>query len=158
MRLIVVRHGKAEVHSSTGKDEDRSLKPRGTRQAEFLAAHFTASDTPALILASRFERAITTAQVIQKATQSPLEIVRQLEVGYAPSSASELIAAHAGTSPLMLVGHNPQLADFIWVLTNGLPPQDSGLRTGEAVVLDVDPANLVGTGKELARIRHGDDD
>jgi phosphohistidine phosphatase len=159
MRLIIVRHGKAEMHSPSGKDEDRRLKPRGKRQAEFLAAHFAKDDQrPELILASRFERAIATAHVIQKATGSPLELARQLEVGHASSSASDLVAAHASRSSLMLVGHNPQLADLVWALTRGLPPQDSGLRTGEAVVLEIDPANLIGTAKELARIRHGEED
>jgi phosphohistidine phosphatase len=159
MRLIIVRHGKAEIHSPTGQDESRRLKPRGKRQAEFLAAFFSATDQrPALILTSRFERAIATAQIIQKATESPLELAKKLEVGHASSAASELLAAHSARSPLMLVGHNPQLSDFIWALTRGLPPQDSGLRTGEAVILEVDPANPIGTAKEVARVRDRNDD
>ena len=159
MRLIIVRHGKAEVRSPSGKDEDRRLKPRGVRQAEFLASHFAREgERPALILASRFERAIATAHVIQRATETALQLARQLEVGYASSSASELVAANTSHNPLMLVGHNPQLADLVWALTHGLPPQDSGLRTGEAVVLEIDPSNLIGTAKEIARIRHGEED
>lgn len=159
MRLIIVRHGKAEIHSPTGKDEDRRLKPRGKRQAEFLAAYFAQEgQRPALILASRFERAIATAHIIQRPTESPLQVARQLEVGHASSSAADLVAAHISHDPLMLVGHNPQLADLVWALTRGLPPQDSGLRTGEAVVLEIEPGNLIGTAKEVARVRHGEEE
>lgn len=156
MLLYIVRHGKAEINAPTGRDEDRRLKPKGKRQAAFLAEWFAAEGRrPELILASRFERAIATARVIQEATGAPLELARQLEVGYASSAASQLIAAHATRSPLMLVGHNPQLADLVWALTRGLPPHDAGLRTGEGVLLEIDPANPVGTGRELERLRLG---
>ncbi len=154
MRCVIVRHGKAETASATGRDEDRVLKPRGVRQAEFLAAAFAGEGRrPSLIIASRFERAISTAHIIQKVTGAPLHLAPHLEVGHAASVGLDLIKSHSPHSPLMLVGHNPQLAELVWVLTKGMPPQDAGLRTGEAVELELDPRAVIGGAKELARLR-----
>lgn len=159
MRCIIVRHGKAERNSESGQDEDRVLKPRGRRQAEFLSRQFSDPENrPALILASRFERAITTAKTIQEAAGCPLRRSAELESGHACSAAVELIARHVSSTPLMLVGHNPQLSELVWVLIHGLPAQEAGLRTGEAVLLDLRPSNLLGTAKELARLRLEDED
>jgi phosphohistidine phosphatase len=157
MRCIVVRHGKAERSAPSGEDADRALAPMGIRQAEFLG-HQCAARPPSLILASRFERARHTAQVIQRATGAPLELLRELEVGHPCSTVLRALAAHAGRSPLMLVGHNPQLSELVWLLTRGVPAQEAGLRTGEAVLLDVDPQNLVGAGREIERLRLDEDD
>jgi phosphohistidine phosphatase len=156
MHLIIVRHGKADQSSPTGRDEDRPLKPRGERQAEFLGQQF-AERPPALILTSRYERAFTTARLIQRAVGSPLHTVPELEGGRQPSAALELIASHTA-DPLMLVGHNPQLAELVWILTRGMPAQDSGLRTGEVVLLEIDHAEPVGTAHELERLRSDDGD
>jgi phosphohistidine phosphatase len=159
MRCIIVRHGKAERTSETGRDEDRVLTARGRRQAEFLARLFAApAKRPALILASRFERALTTAKIIETAAGCPLRKVPELEAGTPCSEAIELIARHKSSVPLMLVGHNPQLAELIGVLLHGLPVQEEDLRTGEAVALELHASNLVGTAKELARLRLEDED
>lgn len=40
MRLFVLRHAKTEQESSTGKDFDRDLKPKGIRQLESMADYF----------------------------------------------------------------------------------------------------------------------
>lgn len=159
MRCIIVRHGKAEPSSESGQDQDRVLRPRGRRQAQFLARQFSDPDRrPALILTSRFERAFATANVIQKAAGCPLQKVPELEAGSPCSAAVELIARHRSQAPLMLVGHNPQLAQLVWVLIHGLPAQEEDLRTGEAVELELRVARLAGTATELARLRLEDDD
>jgi phosphohistidine phosphatase len=154
MRCIIVRHGKAEASSDTGRDEDRILKPRGRLQAQFLGRALAVDGRrPALIMSSRFERAISTAHIIQKALTAPLHLAPELEVGHPPSLAVDLIQRHASHSPLMFVGHNPQLSELIWLLTHGAPAEESGLRTGEAVVLDLDPPDFVGAARELERLR-----
>ena len=154
MRCIIVRHGKADASAGSGLDADRALTGHGRRQAKFLCRAFGAPDRrPALILASRFERAITTARLIQSALGAPLRVVGELEVGHPCSAAISLIARNLAASPLMLVGHNPQLSELVGALLRGLPPSESGLRTGEAVELELSPPELTGTAKELARFR-----
>jgi phosphohistidine phosphatase len=159
MRLVIVRHGKAEADSPTGRDEDRRLKKRGERQAQWLGEQF-AKEPPALILSSSHQRAISTARFIQNATGSPLTFERRLELGHSVSQAIDAVVDHrpADGGPLMIVGHNPQLAQVVWVLLQGPPVQQVDLRTGEAVVVDVDPGNGLGTAKLVARLRMSEED
>lgn len=159
MRCIIVRHGKAERDAASGRDQDRVLRPRGRRQAEFLARRYSEPGRrPALILTSRFDRALATANIIQKAAGCVLRKTPELEAGSPCSAAVELVAGHLSTAPLMLVGHNPQLAELIWVLLHGLPVREVDLGTGEAVELELRPAHLLGTATELARLRLEDED
>jgi phosphohistidine phosphatase len=158
MRLVIVRHGKAEADSPSGRDEDRRLKKRGERQARWLGKHF-ANEPPAVILTSGHERANATAMIIQEATGVPLTIERRLELGHSPSQALDIITdQHAEQRPLMLVGHNPQLAQLVWLLVQGTPVQQADLRTGEAVVLELDSADAIGRATLVDRIRMLDDD
>lgn len=152
MRLAIVRHGKADQSTSTGRDQDRALKARGENQACFLAAFFGAAEQrPALIITSRFERAFATARIIQNSAACPLHTAPELELGPV-SGAVALIQRHSA-DPLMLVGHNPQLSELIWLLKHGAPAEDAGLRTGEAVILEIDPHEPIGSAHELARVR-----
>lgn len=158
--MIIVRHGKAEADSPSGRDEDRRLKKRGERQARWLGEQF-AQRAPALILSSGHERAIATARLIHQQTGSELRHEAKLELGYVASDALGVIAAHAdgcGDRPLMIVGHNPQLGQLLWVLTQGMPVEESDLRTGEAVVLDFDPADAIGKAAAVARVRMPDEE
>lgn len=159
VRVIIVRHGKAEADAPSGREEDRRLKQRGERQARWLAEHF-AAEPPAMILSSGHERAIATATIIHEHTRSPLHTERRLEVGRSASQALDLIADHAGECAdraLMVVGHNPQLGQLLWVLTQGAPPQQADLRTGEAVILEVSPDQAIGRARVVARLRLPED-
>jgi phosphohistidine phosphatase len=156
MRLYIVRHGKAETDSPTGRDQDRPLKGRGDKQARYLGAWFSVDRRrPAQIITSRFERAFETARLIQEAVGCQLQTAPELESGEPPSKAVELISGQ-DRSPLMIVGHNPQLSELIWILTRGMPAEEAGLRTGEAVVLDVDHKDPIGSAHELERVRMED--
>lgn len=159
MKLIIVRHGKAEADSPTGRDQDRRLKHRGERQVAYLADHFARAPLrPALIISSSFERAIKTAQAIQKSTGVKLHLDPRLQSGRPTSDALAIIEDHTSADPLMLVGHNPQLGELIDLLTRGAPPEEADLRTGEAVVIEIDPKDPVGQGDEVQRIRLDGDD
>jgi phosphohistidine phosphatase SixA len=159
MKLLILRHGKAETQAPTGLDQDRALRPRGERQSRHVAQQLLLKElSPALILSSRFERAIATAHIAQKLLLSPLHTAPELEGGREPSSALELISRHSKYDPHMLVGHNPQLAQLLWVLTKGVPAQDADLRTGECVVLEVDGDAPVNSARELERIRAAEDE
>jgi phosphohistidine phosphatase len=157
VRIIIVRHGKAEADSPTGRDEDRRLKKRGERQARWLGNQF-ADSPPSLIVTSGHQRAIATANLIQSATDAPLLIERRLELGHSAAQALDCILDHARDGALMLVGHNPQLAQLVWVLTQGAPARTIDLRTGEAVILDVDPAGDIGSAAVIERLRMPEDD
>src|SRR5215510_8957208 len=74
MRLYVLRHGKAERDSDSGRDEDRPLAERGKAQCQGLADLFTKKDPPrqlrpppTVILSSPAARADSTARIIAAA-------------------------------------------------------------------------------------------
>jgi phosphohistidine phosphatase len=135
MLLAIVRHGKAEARPEGGSDRDRRLRPRGERQARWLGERFAREHRPALILSSPFERAITTARLINESLRLHLQTARELECDEPVSRAIHLIEGSAGDSPLMLVGHNPQLSGLASALLHGVGSRRLELRTGEAAVL-----------------------
>lgn len=142
MRLYIVRHGKAERDSESGRDQDRDLRPRGKRQAEFLADALAADEhVPGLIVTSRFNRAFDTARAIQQTVGCPLHTDPLLETDLPVSNAVTVvqrIASRTDVRALAIVGHNNQLTEFVAMLGSGHNDVDGHyLRTGEAAVFDV---------------------
>ncbi|MEX2219234.1 MAG: histidine phosphatase family protein [Phycisphaerales bacterium] len=155
MLLWLLRHGKAESGSPSGRDDDRALAPRGERQAEWLGRTIARRpDRPALILSSPILRAIETARRLNGALAAPLEQSESLEVGRPPSAALALIQSHAA-DPVMLVGHNPQMAGLLGLLTEG-HGHESQFQTGQAFLLDLDPDNPIGRADLVATLRSDD--
>src|SRR5439155_3966479 len=73
MRLMLLRHGKPESESPTGRDFDCPLAKEGFRQAQFIAAQLEeerkrAESTPVAVLSSPAARARATAKVIAQAS------------------------------------------------------------------------------------------
>ncbi len=160
MRLLVVRHGKAERISESGLDRDRQLRLRGQRQAEYLGAAFGQQRiAPDVIIASSFVRAQQTAAILARVLNVALIGDDRLLCDAPVSEALDLIAEHAalGQSPCF-VGHNPQLEDLVTVLTLGPTGYGQRLRTGEAVHLELDPASPMSSARELARLRLAGED
>lgn len=155
MRIIIVRHGKAEASAESGRDVDRRLRKRGERQSRWLGAQFAAAP-PGLILSSPHERAIATARLIHEACGSPLHVEPRLELGCPASAVLELIdqgREEAGVGALMLVGHNPQLGQALWMLTQGTPCGEAELKTGEAAVLEIDSDGGPGCARLVKKLR-----
>src|SRR5437773_10540738 len=77
MRLMLLRHGKPESESPTGRDFDCPLAKEGFRQAQFIAAQLgegskLAESTPVAVLSSPAARARATAKVIAQALERPV--------------------------------------------------------------------------------------
>lgn len=152
MRLWIVRHGKADQHSPTGRDFDRPLTLRGQNQASWLGQTIAAKKRqPSVILSSDLDRALHTARLIQAEINCPLEIVQQLQTGHSVTEAVNIIAERV-TDPnlgagLMLVGHNPTFGELVWALEQGLPAREAMMRTGETAVFDFEEGGEFGVGK-----------
>ncbi len=139
LQMAIVRHGKAEAHAESGHDRDRRLRPRGERQAVWLGERLAAAGfRPGLILSSPYERAITTARLINESLGAPLEIEGALACDEPASRALALIEGHAGRSALMIVGHNPQLSRLIAVLLDPASRRAGEMQTGMAALLRVE--------------------
>jgi phosphohistidine phosphatase len=159
MRLWIVRHGKADQVSPTGRDEDRELMKRGRKQAEWLGEKIASKKRrPAMILSSGLARARATAELINQHLKCELEYARELETGRAPSLVADLICRRISEGGLMVVGHNPTLGELVWILERGLPAHEAMMRTGEAAVFDFENEFGIGRGTLHKRLRLDGDD
>lgn len=171
MRVYLVRHGKAEKGSPSGRDEDRPLQTRGERQSLWLAQAIgqgAASHRPRLILTSPAARARRTAELIGVELACPVRVLAALALGHPAAEALREIQQAAtevrsaagdasGPAGLMVVGHNPQLEILIPMIVPQLPSDEAELRTGQAFVVDVaGPAGLAGSGHAVTKLRSDD--
>lgn len=153
LRLYVTRHGKAEPESPTGRDEDRPLRRKGEKQAEFLASHLLASDRhPHLILRSRLRRAVETAAILTEALGCDEREEPTLGLGHPVSEvieALELVARQPEPRDVMLIGHNPQMEILVGALVSGANAGSVRMRTGECAILEFDADDALIGGARL---------
>jgi phosphohistidine phosphatase len=161
MRLIVLRHGKAEPRADSGADADRALTERGTRQAEHVAEALKATPLrPDRIVTSPIRRALETARIVQRrladaGIECPFELARGLETDRGLGAALDVIAENADVPVLLIVGHNPQLESLVVrASAGGIPGRAEVLKTGQGVVLEVpDPRAVIGGAECVEVIR-----
>lgn len=169
MRLLIIRHGKAEADAPTGRDEDRPLAERGHAQARHLAKALKAEAglRPRLLIASGHVRAWDTAGIIAQALDIPRQREPVLELGHTSAEVVDVLAVlAAGRHPgapliarapapdvIALVGHNPQLERLAGVILAGPMGSGPGLRTGEMIAIDWSPLEGLGTGRLVTTLR-----
>ncbi len=160
MRLYLIRHGKAQKHSDSGRDEDRVLATKGREQAEWLGIDLRRSERPPeRLLTSPAARARETAVLIAEGLGVPAELDDRLGLATLPSAVIALISTLPVTGSVALVGHNPTLSIVADLLCQG-PGAARGveLRTGQAAVLDLaDPDRPLGTAELWGLLRAEDD-
>jgi len=145
MLIVIIRHGQAEAYSNDGTDFSRMLKPAGERQAAYLADRLAGIE-PAVtrIVSSRAARAWRTASIIGQALGIVVEAEDCLLVDEPASTVIDRIAEWAESGALVLVGHNPQVSQLAALLGGNTNAGSMGQRTGEAVVIEIDPADPIG--------------
>lgn len=115
MDLYLLRHAEA---GEAPRDEDRQLTERGRRQARAVAAGIAWLDLGLnAILTSPLPRATQTAQPVADALRMRLASSAALATGHHPAEALALL--HGRGDAVLLVGHEPQLAEIIRMLTGG---------------------------------------
>ncbi|MCC6661610.1 MAG: histidine phosphatase family protein [Phycisphaerales bacterium] len=140
MRVYLIRHGKAEDKSQSGRDADRLLVGHGEEQARWLAVRLgeaPGGERPRLILASRIARARRTAELIREGIGCEMRGEPLLENSGRDDEVIEIVAARAkrgDAGALALVGHNPQIS----VLASRLAGADISMQTGQAAAVDID--------------------
>lgn len=156
MRLYVIRHGKAERDSATGRDEDRPLKPKGIRQSQWLGEQLAAAgkQKPELIVASPLARAVDTARAIHQAVRCPLEFADALSTHSTTSEILKLIERKRSIGSLVIVGHNPLLEEVVAAIIANGSAEPPVMQTGAAAVIDIKAnASLLAGGKLVAMLR-----
>ena len=132
--LYLLRHAKSSWDDPRLADHERPLAPRGREAARRLAKHMArAKLRPDLVLCSSAARAVETYEALAGALRGP-EV--STEDGLYGAVTEDLLArlrqVGEGVRSVMLVGHNPGLAD-LGRLRDKLP-------TGALAVLSFDGA------------------
>ena len=111
MELYLLRHGIAEDHSETGRDEDRRLTAEGRRKLEsVLERAHAAGASPTAIFSSPLRRALETAELAARGLGYEGRIVRhsRADARFVTARGLEIRArARQKKHLFLLVGHEP---------------------------------------------------
>ncbi len=147
MLLYLLRH--AEAETSAPSDRQRRLTPKGEEQAVRVGKFCRREGlAPCLILTSPATRARQTAEAVAEC----LPDAQLLEAPWAtcgmdPVRAVEELEACVKISPVMLVGHQPDLGELAAALL-GLPrPQALRWRKSLLAGIDTGPGIRAGAGE-----------
>jgi phosphohistidine phosphatase len=151
--IWIIRHGKADQESPTGRDADRPLRPRGQRQARWLAAQLAGrDDAPRRLFASPAARARATGEIVAEGLGLAAEFDERLLVDEPAGPVVDLLGALWQADAALrvaVVGHNPQLS----MLARALGAPDCALRTGEAVAIAFAGELELGAGAVVGALR-----
>jgi phosphohistidine phosphatase len=150
--LFVLRHGKAERDSDSGRDFDRPLAERGWRDAEAVGREMRARRLdPEAVLASPAKRAVETV-VAWGRGYGPLGT--SYEPGIYEASADRLLNIVKGVDDsierLLIVGHNPGFEDLI--VRVAADATGGGLPTAAMAAIEFPVEHWNDVGKRNGRI------
>lgn len=155
MRILLIRHGVAEVANgssrSAEKDAQRPLSKVGRKKMRKAARGILRlAPKPDLIAASPLTRAAQTAEIVAEEYPG----IRTLQIAaLSPRKPTadllEWLAAHPPKTTVALVGHEPSLSTFLCLLLTGLEESFLELRKGGAALVEMPDPPAAGRGKLL---------
>ena len=120
MELYFLRHGIAEDHSATGRDQDRRLTEEGREKLRRVLKRAAAAGVePSLILSSPYKRAVETAEIAASELHYKGDILRvgSLTPDSSPPSVWSEIREHRDQPSILLAGHEPLFSSTVaWLL------------------------------------------
>jgi phosphohistidine phosphatase len=163
MELYILRHGIAVDRGTPGykKDGDRPLTPEGEEKMREIAEAILGMDLKFdLILSSPYVRAEQTAHIVAGELDEEVNFSDFLKPG---GNSLELIAEINDEKPqrILLVGHEPDLSQFVSVLVTGGSDALIDLKKGGLCKLTTDKLvfgrcatlNWLLTPKQLRKLR-----
>lgn len=136
-RLFLLRHAKSSWKDPDLTDHDRPLNKRGKRDAPRMGKLLSDEGLiPDLILSSTALRARNTAELVAKASGYPgaIELSGDLYHADVPTFLAVLQELFYDYSGVLLVGHNPGIAEFLYVLTG----QSEQMPTAALALVELD--------------------
>lgn len=139
-RLILTRHAKSSWEQPGQADEDRPLNDRGRRAARALGDWLASRGyEPEEVLCSPAKR---TSETWERVALAPLEVrpaLRFVPQLYHASPETMLAVLRTATAPtVMMIGHNPGIAEFAAQLPARVPVDPEFRRYPTAATLVVD--------------------
>jgi phosphohistidine phosphatase len=117
MIIYFLRHASAGEHLlSPKKDEKRALDKEGIEQCGYVGRALTAIDAHVdVIISSPLKRATQTASLVgnEMGYESKIQIEEHLKPGATFNDFRRLLEKYATPESIMVVGHNPNLSQFL---------------------------------------------
>jgi phosphohistidine phosphatase len=135
-RLILLRHAKSSLDDPTLSDRDRPLNKRGRKSAKAVGKWLhDLNILPDLILCSNAVRATETCELLK--LDSTVRVVPDLYMAQADTILDVMQQAEGNC--VMLIGHNPGIADFAQRLVTAPPPHGrfQDYPTGATLIVDI---------------------
>jgi len=138
-RLILIRHAKSSWDDPLMRDHDRPLNKRGREAAEDLGQWLASRDyLPDEILCSTATRTVETLKCLAPAfAQLPSPRLSETLYHAAPDVMMAVLRKATGRCVMML-GHNPGIAEFAHMLPARAPADPDFLRYPTAATLVAD--------------------
>lgn len=123
MKLYFLRHGIAQARETwKGSDETRPLTPNGAaRMAQQAKGMVRLGLQVDIILTSPLTRAVETANITARAL-AKIDVLAQdirLSPGFGSKELVNILADHAKSKAMLLVGHEPDFSNTIAALIGG---------------------------------------
>jgi phosphohistidine phosphatase len=115
-RLMVMRHAKSDWANPKLSDHDRPLNERGLRTAPQMGKYFVKHNViPKVVLASTAVRVRETLALMLAEWPSEPEVFfeQSLYLASVETLGSHVRGLHSDWRDVLIVGHNPGLADFV---------------------------------------------
>jgi phosphohistidine phosphatase len=152
MDVLVVRHGIAVDRDEAARDgipdAERALTEKGRRRMKRVARGLS-SLVPevALLVSSPLIRAKQTAAVLGRAYGVPCTETRALDPDAAPEALFRFLAGHDGDGVACVVGHEPQLGQWVSVCLSGEERSAFEIGKGGACLLRFEGVPRAGRGR-----------
>lgn len=113
LRLIVVRHAKSSWDDPWLEDHDRPLAPRGVRASEAIGSWLArGGHEPRAVLSSTSKRTRETWQGIAACLDGQADARFLPELYHCGPDRMLRVLSKAAGSPILLLAHNPGIAEF----------------------------------------------
>jgi len=142
MLVYFLRHASAgSPKSDPAKDEKRPLDEDGIQQCGYMGRALAALETHVdLIISSPLKRATQTASLVanELAYDGKIEVSLALRPGASYAAFRELLVNQSSHEAIMVVGHNPNLSEFLGRLIGGGARAGTDLKKGAVARVEVD--------------------
>jgi len=142
MNLYIMRHANAGVPRESAKlDAKRGLIAEGKEQCMVMGRILGALKVqPDVILASPLKRALQTAQFVgnELGYEGKVEVSTALDLNATYADFQKLLDKYADRQDVLIVGHNPNLFQFLGRLITGNGGAGVRMRKGSVARIDME--------------------
>lgn len=142
MIVYFLRHASAGTHKANPqKDEKRSLDKEGIEQCGMIGRTLAALNVHVdVVVSSPLKRAAQTAVLVSNEIgyEGKLQLDTSLKPGSGWEEFGRMLQKYADLEAIMVVGHNPNLSEFLGRLIGRRSPAQVDLKKGAVAKVDSD--------------------